>query len=92
MVGIRQGREGVGKGDVVGLTIEENEEDESEAMSVFKKQEQKRKDAIIPNWNKRMFDIVTLTHSIECSVLYLYKWRYIKIVIEELHYSKHEYN
>ena len=45
MVGIGQGREG----DVVGLTIEENEEDESEAMSVFKKQEQKRKDAIIPN-------------------------------------------
>ena len=48
MVGIGQGREGVGKGDVVGLTIEENEEDESEAMSGFKK-EQKRKDAIIPN-------------------------------------------
>lgn len=42
MVGIGQGREGVGKGDAVGLTIEENEEDESEALSVFKKQEQKR--------------------------------------------------
>lgn len=53
-------------------------------MSVFNKKEQKRKDAIIQNWNERMFDIVTLTNSIECSVLFLYKWRHIiKIVIDK---------